>query len=228
MGGEIKVMIVDDHSIVREGLKALIELEDDMIFLKEASSGIECLDFIEIGNPHVVLIDLKMPGIDGIETARLIKQKKPHVKTVILTNYDDSEYVMKALKSGVDGYVLKDIRKGDIVKIIRHVFSGRSYIDQSLTHTLFDQFREDLPGTKNSVAQKRFTSEKVLTKRELQVLELIVDGKSNKEIADCIFLSLNTIKVHLRNIYRKLNVNTRSQAIKIAIQSKIVRLETKR
>ncbi|NQU04207.1 MAG: response regulator transcription factor [Syntrophaceae bacterium] len=224
MTANIKVLIVDDHAIVREGLKALIEFEDDMIFLGEAASGMECLELLEKCCPNVILLDLKMPGIDGIHTATLIKSKYPYVKTVLLTNYDDEEYVTKALKSGVDGYVLKNICKGDVVRIIRHVFSGKSYIDQSITHTLFNQFRDNTPTAEDAITGKSLGTMPTLTQRELQVLELIVEGKSSKQIANDIYLSMNTVKVHLRNIYRKLGVNTRSQAIKIAIQTGIVHL----
>jgi two-component system, NarL family, response regulator DegU len=224
MSAKIKVLIVDDHSIVREGLKALIEFEDDMIFMGEAASGIECLELIEKCCPHVILIDLKMPGIDGIQTAMLVKKTNPYVKTVILTNYDDEEYVVKALKSGVDGYVLKNIHKGEVVRIIRHVFSGQSYIDQSITHTLFDQFRNNTQIAVDPMTGKNLNTMPTLTRREFQILELIVEGKSNKEIANDIYLSMNTVKVHVRNIYRKLSVNTRPQAIKVAIQTRIVHL----
>ena len=225
MTAKIKVLIVDDHAIVREGLKALIEFEDDMILMGEAASGMECLEMLETCCPHVILLDLKMPGIDGINTAALIKNKYPYVKTVLLTNYDDEEYVTKALRSGVDGYVLKNIRKGDVVQIIRHVFSGNSYIDQSITNTLFNQFRYETPTAEDALTEKDLETKPILTQRELQVLELIVEGKSNKEIATDIYLSMNTVKVHLRNIYRKLGVNTRSQAIRVAIQTGTVALD---
>jgi DNA-binding NarL/FixJ family response regulator len=213
----IRVLVVDDHVIVREGLKALLELEEDIDVVHEAGSSMECLELLHHCCPDVVLMDLKMPGIGGIEAVRLIKRDHPQIKVILLTNYDDEDYVTEAIKAEVDGYVLKDVKKGDLVRIIRSVLEGHAYIDPSVTHTVFRQL-------KGSEVHKRYHARPVLSQRELQILECVVEGKSNQEIADAVYLSLETVKSHLKNIYQKLGVCKRSQAINTAIKEGLVHL----
>lgn len=214
---EIRVIVVDDHVIVREGLKSLLELEPDIHVVYGASSSLECLEIIDEYCPHMVLMDLKMPGVGGIEAARLIKRSRPQIKVVLLTNYDDEEYVVEAIKAGADGYVLKDVKKGDLVRILRLVLQGHSYVDPSVTEKVFQQL-------KGIDRRSRSSSRTMLSQRELQILECVVDGKSNKQIAESIYLSLDTVKSHLKNIYQKLRVSKRSQAIKAALKEGLVYL----
>jgi DNA-binding NarL/FixJ family response regulator len=218
MTERIRVMVADDHAIVREGIKALLELQEDIDVVAEARSSIECLGRIEEVLPDVILMDLKMPGIDGIEATRLVKEKWPQTKVILLTNYDDEEYVMESIKAGADGYVLKDVKKGDLFKIIRGVLQDRSFIDPIVTHKLFHSIKESSTSTETQVSRP------VLSHRELEILTHIVEGKSNKDIAHAIHLSPDTVKTHLRNIYQKLGVNNRSQAARTAIQGKLVHL----
>jgi len=213
----IRIMVVDDHVIVREGLKALLELENDMSVVHEAGSSIECLEVLEQCRPDVVLMDLKMPGIGGIEAGRLIKRNHPHIKVILLTNYDDEDYVIEAIKAEVDGYVLKDIKKGDLVRIVRSVLEGHAHIDPSVTHTVFRQL-------KGFEVPQRYHVRPILSQRELQILEYVVEGRSNKEIADAVYLSLETVKSHLKNIYQKLGVCKRSQAVNTAIKEGLIHL----
>lgn len=213
----IRIMVVDDHIIVREGLKALLELENDMEVVYETSSGMECLKVLDNYCPDVVLLDLKMPGIDGIDVLRLIKQGYPHIKVILLTNYDDEEYVLEAIKARVDGYVLKDVKKGDLVRIVRLVLEGNAFIDSSVTPKVLNYFKKLEPSEK---ADSRAN----LSYRELQILECLVEGKSNQEIAETVFLSLDTVKSHLKNIYQKLGVHNRSKATKTAITEGIIHL----
>jgi DNA-binding NarL/FixJ family response regulator len=166
----------------------------------------------------VILMDLKMPGISGIEATRLIKKVYPLVKVVLLTNYDDEEYIQSAVEYGVDGYVLKDIKRGDLANVIRIVNQGKAYIDPSVTYKLIGRFKP------NDKLEKESSSPSYLSERELQIVELVVEGKSNREIADILFLSLDTVKSHLKHIFQKLGVNTRSKAIRIAIQKGIIQL----
>jgi DNA-binding NarL/FixJ family response regulator len=214
----IKLLIVDDHAIVREGLKSLIELETDIRIVGEASSSADCFDQLERCRPHAIVMDLKMPGISGLEATRTIKNKYPHIKVILLTNYDDEEYVREAVKVRVDAYVLKDIKKGDLARIIRMVHQGKAYIDPGVMRKAFLQIdRQEISNEKSAL---RFS----LSQRELQILELIVEGKSNKEIAETIYLSLDTVKSHMKNVYQKLGVHSRSQAVKTAIQQGLVYL----
>jgi len=214
---EIRVIVVDDHVIVREGLKALLELEPDIHVVYGAASSLECLEVLDEYHPHVVLMDLKMPGVGGIEAVRLIKHSRPQIKVVLLTNYDDEEYVVEAIKAEADGYVLKDVKKGDLVRILRLVLEGHSYIDPSVTGKVFRQ----LKGFNRSEQAPSLTA---LSQRELQILECVVDGKSNKQIAESVYISLDTVKSHLKNIYQKLRVSKRSQAIKTALKEGLVYL----
>lgn len=218
MADKIRVMVVDDHAIVREGIKALLDLQDGIDVIAEAASGIECLDLAENARPDVVLMDLKMPGIDGIEATRLIKERHPRTKVVLLTNYDEEAYVMEAIKVHADGYVLKDVNKGDLPKIIAGVMEDRAFVDPGVTQKLFNSIRH------SAASEEDLPARPVLSQRELQILAHLVDGRSNKEIADSVNLSTDTVKSHLKNIYQKLNVHNRSQASRVAIQEKLVHL----
>ncbi len=218
MAAKIRVMVVDDHSIVREGIKVLLELQEDIDVVAEARSSIECLEGIGEVLPDVVLMDLKMPGIDGIEATRLVKEKFPQTKVILLTNYDDEEYVLESIKVGADGYVLKDVRKGDLSKIIRSVLQDRAFIDPTVTRKLFHSIQQ------SSMAKETPLHRPVLSQRELQILTHLVEGKSNKKIAHAVHLSPDTVKSHLKNIYQKLGVHNRSQAARAAIQGKLVHL----
>ena len=214
---EIRVIVVDDHIIVREGLKALLELEPDIQVVYAAASSMECLDVLETYTPHAVFVDLKMPGVGGIEATRLIKHSRPQTKVILLTNYDDEAYVVEAIKAGADGYVLKDVKEGELARILRLVNEGCSYIDPSVTNKVFQQL-------KDADLTKQPEPRIALSQRELQILECLVDGKSNQQIAESVNLSLDTIKSHLKNVYQKLGVSKRSQAISAALKAGLVYL----
>ena len=211
-------MVVDDHTIVREGIKALLELQEDIEVVGEATSSSEFLEKLESVLPDVSLIDLKMPGIDGIEAARLAKAKYPSIKIILLTNYDDEEYVMEAIKAGADGYVLKDIKKGDLITIIRGVLHDHAFIDPTVARKLFRSIRQSTAAEEQTVARPTFSE------RELQILAGLAEGQSNKDIAGTLCLSPDTVKSHLKNIYQKLGVHNRSQAARAAIQGKLIHL----
>ena len=216
----IKILVVDDHAIVREGVKSLLELEDDVEIVNEASSSDECFQLLNQDLDYdVILMDLKMPGIGGISATRLIKEKYPHIKVLILTNYDDENFVLESIKVGASGYVLKDVKKGDLIEIIRGVLQGRSFIDPGVTNKIFDQLKRIVILSADGGHPRPFLSE-----RELQVLEHLVEGKSNREIADTIYVSLDTVKAHLKSIYKKLGVHSRTEAATIAIQKEIIHL----
>lgn len=211
-------MVVDDHTIVREGIKALLELQDDIEVVGEATSSSEFLDQLEAVLPDVTLIDLKMPGIDGIEAARLAKAKYPHIKLILLTNYDDEEYVLEAIKAGADGYVLKDVKKGDLIRIIRGVLHDHAFIDPTVARKLFRSIRQSTATEEQPIARPAFSE------RELQILAHLAEGRANKDIAGSLCLSPDTVKSHLKNIYQKLGVHNRSQAARAAIQGKLIHL----
>ncbi|MCF8130871.1 MAG: response regulator transcription factor [Deltaproteobacteria bacterium] len=211
-----KVIIVDDHAIVREGLKSLINHEEDFEVIAEAESGTACLEILETAVPHIILMDLKMPGISGIESTRLIKSEYPQIKVLLLTNYDDEAYVLEAIKAGADGYVLKDVKKGDLIEILRKNIQNQAFIDPNVTRKLFDHL-------KNTIDPELSASDRpILTQRELEILTHLVEGQSNKEIANALFISLDTVKSHLKKIYQKLGAQNRSHAAKLAIQKRIL------
>lgn len=215
---KIKVLVVDDHAIVREGLKSLIELDEAFEVVDEVASSMECLRVVPDILPDVILMDLKMPGIDGIEGTRLVKTDYPQIKVILLTNYDDEEYIIEAIKAGADGYVLKDVKQGELLKIIRMILENQAFIDPRLTRKVFHQLIH------KPTAEEPGLTRPILTQRELQVLLHLVEGKSNREIADAVCLSPDTVKSHLKNIYQKMGARNRSHASKIALQKKIVRL----
>jgi two-component system NarL family response regulator len=217
---KIKILIVDDHPIVREGLKALLELEKDFLVVGETSSGSECFKKIEEKCPDVILLDIKMPGISGLEVTRIIKREKPSIKIILLTNYADEEYVLEAVDSGANGYVLKNIEKEDLGKIVHTVFKGGAFFDSTITEKVLQEIRRG----KGKDTGKKDSYRSVLSQRELQILECLVEGKSNKEIAEIIHLSLDTVKTHLKNTYQKLGVHTRAQAIKVSVKKGLINL----
>jgi DNA-binding NarL/FixJ family response regulator len=211
-----KVIIVDDHAIVREGLKSLINHEKDFEVIAEAESGTECLVILETSIPDIILMDLKMPGISGIELTRLIKAEYPQIKLILLTNYDDEEYVLEGIKAGADAYVLKDVKKGDLIEILRKNIQDQAFIDPNVTRKLFDHLI-------NTMDPEISASDRpILTQRELEILTLLAEGLPNREIADVLFISLDTVKSHLKKIYQKLGAQNRSHAAKLAIRKGIL------
>ena len=214
----IRVLIVDDHDIVREGLKALLELEPEILVVGESNSALDAVSKVEKSAPDLVLMDLKMPGLSGIEGCRLIKESHPQVRVVLLTNYEDEEFVHEAINAQADGYVLKNVKKGDLALIIKTVREGGAYLDPMVTRKALDHFTSRGGGEESTSDQPK------LTPRELEILLQVCAGASNKDIASHSNLSLDTVKSHLKNIYAKLGVRSRSQAMKAAIEKKLVSL----
>ncbi|MBU2547571.1 MAG: response regulator transcription factor [Proteobacteria bacterium] len=216
--GRIKVLVVDDHEIVREGIKALLELEPEIRVVAESSSALDAVEKVAHYAPDLVLMDLKMPGLSGLEGCRLIKKSHPRVRVVLLTNYEDEEFVHEAVNVQADGYVLKNVKKGDLAFIIKTVMEGGAYLDPMVTRKALDHFTGHKAGESYAAEPHK------LTPRELQVLLEVCAGASNKEIAQNSHLSLDTVKSHLKNIYTKLGVRSRAQAMKAAIEQKLVNL----
>jgi DNA-binding NarL/FixJ family response regulator len=211
----IKVMIVDDHLIVREGLRQLLELEGDIQVVAEASSGAECLQLLERHRPDLILMDVRMPGISGIETTRLICEKYPNVKVIVLTIYDDDQYVKEAIQAGAMGYVLKKVNREDLVNVIKQVTQGGAFLDPAVTSKVFDYVKRGKTGD-------RVWEKARLTRRELDILSGLQMGRSDHDIASTLHLSEHTVRSHLKNIYKKLNVSSRSQAVLKAVRERII------
>lgn len=214
----IKVVLVDEHAILREGLASLINRETDMKVVGEASNGIEALQMTEELIPDVVLIDIQISGLDGIETIRRIREKHPPVSILVLTLIDQDKRFHEAIYAGATGYLLKTAPSSDVIEGIRLIFRGGSVLDPVMARKLLD----NLTGARKPELRK---STELLTPRELDVLKLMVKGLSNKEMAENLFISDKTVKIHVSNILKKLRVKSRSQAIIYAVQHGLVELE---
>ncbi|NLM43316.1 MAG: response regulator transcription factor [Clostridiales bacterium] len=210
---KIKILIADDHSLVREGIKQLLELEEDFQVVGQAANGLETLEKIRELQPDVLLLDINMPVLGGIPTLRRINEENLRVKTVVLTIHEGREYLMETLELGAIGYVLKDSDSSSLSKAIRDAYAGISYIQPKLAAELVREF--------NSARPYKSNSENELTKREYEVLCLIADGMNNKDIADKLFISEKTVKNHVSSIFRKINVNDRTKAAIYAYKNNI-------
>jgi len=210
---KIKILIADDHSMVREGLKQLIELEDDIEVIAQVGDGQEAIDKIHEMNPDVVLLDINMPIMNGLEVLEKLKETKVDVNVLILTIHNEIEYLYRAVEIGVNGYVLKDSDSDVLIKAIRSIYKGESYIQPNMASLLFKKINGELD---NQVKHSK------LTKREVEVLKLITQGLLNKEIADQLCISEKTVKNHVSNIFKKIEVSDRTQAAVYAIKNNIV------
>lgn len=210
---KIEIIIADDHMMIREGLKQLLELDGTMKVIAEVNDGEECLNLLNKKiHPDILLLDINMPKKNGIEVLEYIKQNKIPVKVLILTVHNEVEYLLKAVDIGIDGYLLKDSSYDELKEAIDVVISGNTYIQPSL-----------LPALNESMEDYALDKEKIecLTKRELDVLRLISEGCSNKKISDELTISERTVKNHISHIFRKINVEDRTQAAVFAIRNKI-------
>ena len=214
---QCKVLIADDHIIVREGLIALLDMADDIKVVGEAADGREAIDMTKQLRPDVVLMDIRMAKLDGVQATREIKARFPEVKVIALTNYDDDEYVFDCLRYGASGYLLKDVSPEDLVKAIKSAVQDESLVDPSVLNKILTQFRQ--------LTEKGSDhADDGLSPREKEVLEALTAGLSNRGIAQKLYISEKTVKAHFSSIYRKLNVSTRSQAIIGAVKSGLVDL----
>lgn len=210
---KIEIIIADDHMMIREGLKQLLELDGTMKVIAEANDGEECLNLLNKKiHPDILLLDINMPKKNGIEVLEYIKQNKIPVKVLILTVHNEVEYLLKAVDIGIDGYLLKDSSYDELKEAIDVVISGNTYIQPSL-----------LPALNESMEDYALDKEKIelLTKRELDVLRLISEGFSNKKISDELTISERTVKNHISHIFKKIDVEDRTQAAVFAIRNKI-------
>lgn len=209
----IRLMIVDDHAVLRDGLKTILESELDIEVVGEADSGDAALQLLEIVQPDVVLTDINMQGMTGIEVTKAIKHQHPDIRVLILTMHSHEEYLMAAIKEGADGYLLKDAPSDQVIEAVRTVYRGESVIHPSLTKKLMNYHQQQLQVEK---------TESALTERERDVLICLVEGLTNKEIGERLFVSEKTVKIHVSNIFKKLNVKSRSQVVIHAVQHRLV------
>jgi two-component system, NarL family, response regulator DegU len=211
--GQIKILIADDHSIIREGLKRIISFEENLTVIGEAENGERVMLPIKQNKPDVMLLDMNMPLMSGIEVLRRVKEQNNDIKVIMLTVENDSRIIHEAIDIGADGYMLKDSAGAEIVSAIRTVYKGEKYIDKSLVSLLFSDIRNKSKKASNVLD--------ILSKREVEVLMKISEGFSNKEIGEQLYLSEKTVKNYATSVFRKLEVNDRVQATITAIQNNI-------
>jgi len=215
MINKIRILIADDHSLVRQGLKQILELEKDITVIAQACNGNEAVRFAREYTPDIILMDINMPGINGLQAIMEIKQEKMTSRIIVLTIHEDREYLFKTLQMGAEGYVLKDAEPAVLIEAIRNVHGGQPFIQPTMTRELVKEFN------RVTLHEKGKGKENNLTAREVEVLELIAEGMINKEIAKKLYISEKTVKNHVSNIFKKLNVSDRTQAAIYAFKHNI-------
>jgi two-component system NarL family response regulator len=213
----INVLIVDDHTLFRKGVRRMLEAEEDMKVVGEAATGREALEQARALVPDVILMDIKMPDLDGIEATRVLHREMPHVGIIFVTMFEDDEFVFKGLQAGGRGYILKDTGTETMLRAIRAVAHGESLLGPTIAQKALRQFSA-LPGKQAPLVDE-------LTPRELEVLTLIAGGLCNKDIAGELSISEKTVKNHINNIFSKLHLYDRTQAMLYAIRKGLVKVE---
>jgi NarL family two-component system response regulator LiaR len=216
---KIKILIADDHAFVREGTRRILEQEPDLEVVAEASNGEEAVALASDLKPDVAIIDVAMPKLDGIEATRRIKALCPAVAVLVLSAYDDDQFVFGLLEAGAAGYLLKSVRGHEIVDAIRAVDAGESVLHPSVARKVLNRFAS----VSNRTQRKKPLE--LLTEREMEVLKLVTRGLSNKDIADGLSLSIRTVQGHLANIFNKLRVSSRTEAVVHALKEGWVTLD---
>lgn len=209
----IKIMLVDDHEMVREGVKQLIEFDGDIQVIAQASNGEDCLKLLRQEVPDILLLDVNMIGMNGIEVLQEIRKERIPVKVAMLTVHNEVEYLVNLVDIGVEGYILKDSSSAELVRAIKHIYQGETYIQPDL-----------IPALNSRLVHRDEDREKIdaLTKRELEVLKLVAKGHFNKEIAIQLDISERTVKNHISSIFRKIDVSDRTQAAVFAIKNNLI------
>jgi DNA-binding NarL/FixJ family response regulator len=213
----IRVLIADDEAIVRDGLRAIVELEEDLEVVAEAADGAEAVELARVQSPDVALVDIRMPNVDGLDATRRLVALPVPPRVLVLTTFDHNEYVYEAMKSGASGFLLKDVRRGQLTDAIRKVVDGDMLVAPAITRRLIEEFcrrpSSDEPCRKELVD---------LTPRELEVLQLVGRGLSNGEIAQTLVVAETTVKTHVARVLSKLDLRDRAQAVVVAYETGLV------
>jgi len=217
MTPKIRVVIADDHAILREGVRALLQLQPDMEVVGEASNGTEAIAQVAKLDPDVLLMDIAMPGLGGIEAALELKKEGRRTRILILSQYEDREYVRRLLKAGVSGYVLKKSAGAELANAVRAVHRGGLVLDPEVARTAMEEANPATPGAADPYD--------ALTDREKQVLKLVAEGKSNKEVAEVLGISVKTAMSHREHVMEKLGVHNRTELVRFAIKRGVIRVD---
>jgi DNA-binding NarL/FixJ family response regulator len=213
----IRVLLVDDQALVRSGFRLILETREDLEVVGEAEDGREAVDLARRLNPDVILMDVRMPNVDGVEATRRLAAAGSHARVLILTTFDLDEYVYEAIRAGASGFLLKDVQPAQLVEAVRVVAAGEALLAPTVTRRLLDHFAGQLPGSKAPPELAR------LTERELEILTLLAEGLSNAELAERLFLSETTVKSHVSSVLRKLDLRDRVQAVVLAYKAGLAR-----
>lgn len=218
--GKIRVMIADDHAILREGLTALLALSDNIEIVGSASSGKEVIDLVPKLSPNIILMDVAMPVMDGIETTRYVTSTFPHVQVIILSQHENREYITSAIKAGASGYILKKAVSSDVISGIEAVHAGGYFFQPIVAKTVIEDYLDRL---KDDQSKDDFDR---LSEREKEVLKLIAEGRPSSDIAEKLFISVKTVLGHRTNIMEKLDIHNRTELVKYAIRRGIIHVDT--
>jgi DNA-binding NarL/FixJ family response regulator len=213
----IRVLLVDDQALVRSGFRLILETREDLEVVGEAEDGRETVDLARRLKPDVILMDVRMPHVDGVEATRRLAAIGSPARVLILTTFDLDEYVYEAIRAGASGFLLKDVQPAQLVDAVRVVAAGEALLAPTVTRRLLDHFASTLPGPKPPPELAR------LTERELEILTLLADGLSNAELAELLFLSETTVKTHVSSVLRKLGLRDRVQAVVLAYKAGLAR-----
>lgn len=208
----INILLVDDHPLVRDGIRARLESEEGVSVIGEAQNGQEALDFVAQKAPDVALMDVSMPVMNGLDATKIFKEQHPEIRVLILSMHDSREYILQLIQSGASGYILKDVSSDELIKAIETVHQGGTYFSSGASQSLFSA---DQPQTQTEEVA-------ALTPREATVLKQLAEGKSNKEIARILDISVRTVETHRQNIKQKLNIHTAAGLARYAIENGLV------
>ncbi|WP_272434736.1 response regulator [Terrihalobacillus insolitus] len=216
------IVLVDDHKLFREGVRRILEFEPSFNVLAEGDDGTTVLNLVEQYEPDVVLMDINMPHINGVQATAELIQHYPETRVIILSIHDDENYVTHALKTGAQGYLLKEMDSDALIEAIKVVSEGGSYLHPKVTHNLVKEYRrlaeENVIKVNEKISEYRKPLH-LLTRRECEVLQLLAEGKSNRGVAEALYISEKTVKNHVSNILQKMSVNDRTQAVVTAIRN---------
>ena len=216
---KINVLVVDDHAMFRQGIRSLLQNTDEIDVVGEATQGREAIEMVRQLSPQVVLMDIAMPVMGGLEAMRRIHKESPNVRVLALSQYEDSEYILSMLKAGARGYVPKTATASELVSAIRAICEGECYLYPSATTTLIEEYLMHVGHEKNEYER--------LTDRERDVLQLVAEGRTNREIADNLFISVKTVLRHRTNVMQKLGFHNRTELIKYAISKGLIEMPRK-
>jgi len=216
----IKILIVDDHEVVRDGLRNILLSLDNISIAGEAGNGEDAIKLYNSVKPDLVIMDISMPGMNGIEATRIIKEKDPDAKILILTMHDNQEYLNQIIRSGAKGFILKNTDKEELLDAVKTVASGENFFSKDISKLIIDNYIRSAKEGEKSDGYK----ETPLTKREIEILKLIASGYSNQEIANILYISYNTVDTHRKNIMHKLSIKNTAGLVRYAIEKGLISL----